>query len=520
MKRFNLINKTIAAVLISGIMLVSCADLAVDNENSPKASDVLASSDDIVSLIDTGALQWWQATQNTYVQGVMMGTDYYSCSGGNFDMRNRGNEPRLAYDNTPTASGDTKAISEDPWYGFYSSLTQANDVLKLIDAGTVLKSNVAGVSDADFTKFVTAEAQFLQAISLANLAIYFDKAFIVDEKSDLANLNFSTYQEVTTAALAKFDLAKTTLSTAPAAMTMDRFNGLSLSKAQFTALINTFAAWTHVMSARTSAENDAVNWATVATLTASGIDFDFNPIGDDNFWFSYPVLYHNLGNWVRVDQRIVKGWDNTAPYPWPNNTNSLPPATTGDKRVDVTADAADNGDFDFFYDGASVPFRADRGYYWFSNYKSQRYSYHSFFTTAEGAMPYFLKAENDLLRAEALVRTTGGDKATAATLVNNSRVGRGGLTGLTSSSTTQQFLDAIFYERQTELYLSGWITGLCDMRRTNRLQAGTPTQMPVPAKELLVLKEELYTFGGVVGKTVAQTKAPIQSLKVIKNEMK
>lgn len=519
MKRFNLINKTLAAVLVSGIMLASCADLSVDNKNSPKAKDVLASSEDVVSLLDTGALQWWQATQGTYVLGLMTGSDYYTCSHGNFDMRNRGNEPRLVYDNSPTASGDTKDITEAPWYGFYSSLTQANDVLKLIKGGTVLKSSVSGVSNEDFTKFVSAEAQFLQAISLANLAIYFDKAFVVDEDSDLAALNFSTYAEVTAAAVAKFEKAKATLATAPAAMTMDRFNGFSLSKADFGKLINTFQAWTIVMSSRTAAENTAADWAKVATLTASGIDFDFSPEGDDNYWFSYPLLYHNVGNWVRVDQRIVKGWDNTAPFPWPNNTNSLPAIKTNDMRVDTTAATADNGNYDFFYDGAAVPFRADRGYYWFSNYKNGRYGYHSFFTTAEGAMPYFLKAENDLLRAEALVRTSG-DKAVAANLVNNSRVTRGNLTPLTAATTNADFYDAIFYERQTELYLAGWITGLCDMRRTDRLQAGTPKQMPVPAKELLVLKEELYTFGGASGKTLAQSKAPIVSLKAFNNDIK
>ena len=59
--------------------------------------------------------------------------------------------------------------------------------------------------------------------------------------------------------------------------------------------------------------------------------------------------------------------------------------------------------------------------------------------------------------------------------------------------------DAIFYERQIELPLTGMGIEYFDMRRRNMLQAGSLLHFPVPAQQNLTIELEnpYYTFGGV-----------------------
>ncbi|HEX6576586.1 MAG TPA: RagB/SusD family nutrient uptake outer membrane protein, partial [Gemmatimonadaceae bacterium] len=165
----------------------------------------------------------------------------------------------------------------------------------------------------------------------------------------------------------------------------------------------------------------------------------------------------------------------------------------------------------------NIPFAAARGVYFFSQWQHVRYFQHSFEngTDLTGTMPWVLAAENDLLLAEALVRT-GGDKSRAAALINKTRVGRGGLPALSGASSNNDLLAAIFYERDVELFDTGAGQAWFDRRRidTNltyngvpigntwafrggsNLQKGTPRSLPIPAKELETLGMPVYTFGG------------------------
>jgi SusD family. len=155
--------------------------------------------------------------------------------------------------------------------------------------------------------------------------------------------------------------------------------------------------------------------------------------------------------------------------------------------------------------------------YFFSQWQHVRYFFTSFENGTDllGTLPWVLPAENDLLIAEALVRT-GGDKARAATLINKTRVGRGGLDPLTGASSNNDLLAAIFYERDIELMNTGAGQAWFDRRRIDPsltynglpigntwafrggsgLQKGTPRHLPVPAKELETLGIPVYTYGG------------------------
>jgi hypothetical protein len=104
-----------------------------------------------------------------------------------------------------------------------------------------------------------------------------------------------------------------------------------------------------------------------------------------------------------------------------------------------------------------------------------------------------LAAENDLLWAEALVRT-GGDLTLAAAKVNNTRVGRGQLPAVAADANA--IMDAIHYEQDVELLTTGAGVQWFNRRRIDGLQPGTPRHLPVPAKELEIDQLPIYTFGG------------------------
>jgi len=85
--------------------------------------------------------------------------------------------------------------------------------------------------------------------------------------------------------------------------------------------------------------------------------------------------------------------------------------------------------------------------------------------------------------------------ATAVTLINKTRVTRGGLPAATVADGVAGLLTKLQYEQDVELPGDN-ATPYFNRRRIDGLQALTPHQMPIPAKELGVLGLPYYTFGG------------------------
>ena len=101
----------------------------------------------------------------------------------------------------------------------------------------------------------------------------------------------------------------------------------------------------------------------------------------------------------------------------------------------------------------------------------------------KGPIPAFMKAENDLIMAEAKLRT--GDKPGAITILNdplNSRIARGGLSPINESATFEEVTEAIFYERDIELLNSSAGISFFDMRRRDMLQYRYLFTFPLPDK--------------------------------------
>jgi len=265
---------------------------------------------------------------------------------------------------------------------------------------------------------------------------------------------------------------------------------------------------------RSAAENTAVNWAQVLTFTAggmsSGTPVDFVFVGDGCTAFCHEVLFWFNGiDGGRVHTRVANLLDPvTQRTPYPVGGNSVP--NSPDRRLGdgsfgdagmvaafQTNPKTASGGTDFAFSRAEV-FRPSRGSYHQSNIGHMRYDLSGVqdqngIYGAFGPAPVISATQNDLLRAEAAIRT--GDLGTAVNLINRTRVTRGGLPPAVAGDGVAGLISRLGYENEIELLGLGaapyyWI------RRTDRLIEGTPREMPVPAQELGVRGEALYTWGG------------------------
>jgi len=219
----------------------------------------------------------------------------------------------------------------------------------------------------------------------------------------------------------------------------------------------------------------------------------FAPVMDDISWYNLYHTYAHYGGWGQTDMRLVNMMDSRFPSRWTDagTWNTLPtPVTTHTAGIDDRIFT----DFKFL---STCPFRVERGYYHFSCYRSQRFD--DMLTTWTTPEEGYMKAENDLLKAEALMHQP--DLTGAAAIINaGTRVTRGGLAPI--AATAAEVEAAIFYERHIELHGTSCGVEYFTMRKANKLQAGTPLHFPIPGQQLEVNQLENYTFGpgkGVAG---------------------
>lgn len=469
-----------AALLAAG----ACADLDVTNPNQPDIKRALGSGEDVKNIAISTVNSWYLAYTDLEPWPMLSVTaDMGTANFGNFGMRFNNLEPRAEYVNN-SAGGD-RGVTETPWNGYYGTLGAANDVLIAI-------ANGVEVPNGETAKY-KALAAFSQAASLSDLSLIFDKAFVVDETTAGTTPEFKGYKDVAATALTKWDaliasLNGTNYTWEPTVLPL---SAGALNSSILQRLSNTMAARLLAYTPRSAADNNTVNWAKVVSYAEKGITgttgspIDINVVGDDcNNWCSLFVYYNNEPSWMRVDMRLINLMDPNSPAKY---TGTMPPkGSSPDARLES----------DFQYHGTVIGDPA-RGIYMQSPYSHKRYRFHARTspTSGEGPAPLILGAENDLLWAEGLIQSNG-DLAKAAALINKTRVGRGNLAPATAADGKAGLLAKLYYERQVELFNTSGVE-LWDGRRTDRVQAGTVRHLPVPAKELEILRLPIYTFGGV-----------------------
>ena len=490
MKTFN--RYSLAFLLISGaVSLISCEDLNVENLNYPDTQRVLSSPDDSRNLLESSYLSYWQGQHNTTI-GItsLVAADQFTCSWGNFYMRWASNEPRLPWNNEVTAANDQ--VSENFWNWSYASLSQVNDVIKLIQTGTNISE---GGSDNDA---MLAFGYFMQGLIIGNIGLAFDKGFVVTENTDLAALDFIPYQDLMDSAVVSLEKAITYAAKGEFVLSATTINGVEVNEALVTALAHSYTARFLALTPRTKAQNDAVNWQKVLDNANAGLTIDFGPAGDGEpyagaTWWDLNYYYLVNSGWARIRNRLINLMDPQYPKEyWADGVPQVVHAgmLPGEALSD---DARLLSDCEFL---PSVDFRPERGYYHFSHYRYSRYDDGIY--VGAGTLHEFRAWENALYIAEAAAML--GQLDVALGILNddaNPRNARGGLDDLDAGTSKDDILKAIFYERDIELCGQGFMIGFYDMRRRDMLQTGTFLHYPVPGKELETLGLEIYTFGGV-----------------------
>jgi hypothetical protein len=508
MTRFRGTVGTLAAVMLAG-----CGSLDVTNPNSPDAVRAL-SDPTALEAVTGGALRTWFQTYEGCEGNCVLVTQAqsFSASWNNWNMNfyssidADGKRLTRPWQNDPAAAGRTSM--EAPWVGMYSAISSAVDVLKAIRVAKTVINNPAD------TKRSEAMAEMMLGASLSYIALNYDKGYIVDETTDVSTLVYSNRKQIRDAALLKLQsaatIAKANAFTTPAAWT----NGRSYTNVQIAQIANTLSAMTLAYYPRSAAENATVPWATVLTYaaagTSSGTAFDFVFVGDGCVSFCHQILtwFDDIST-GRVHTRVANLLDPaTQATPWPLAGNPTPNST--DKRLGDGSfgDASIAGGFgtnpktarggtDFAYSRDAI-FRPSRGSYHQSNVGFVRYDQTglqdpSGIYAGFGPAPVMTATQNDLLWAEALIRT--GALAQAATLINKTRVTRGGLSAAAAADGVAGLIEKMGYENEIELLGLG-ASPYYWRRRIDGLLAGTPREMPVPAKELGVKGEASYTWGG------------------------
>lgn len=537
--------KRIGALAGSGALVLSaaCAELNVTNPNNPDIDRATASAADLQSISSSVMNSWYFFAEWIDPYFAMMVTaDVLTSNFGNFGMRFNNVEPRIPYENN-SAGGD-RFVAQTPWTGNYSVLGAANDAVRGFDVGGV---TIPG----GLTQKYRSLAQFGQAASLMNLALTFDQGFIVDENTDLSGASplptLQPYTDVAAVAKAKWDALIEDIGPEVTFCAGDPNHARcvysadilpmvgGLTPAKLRRIANTMAAMLERYLPRThTVEPD---WNAILAYTnngigtgAAGAPFDMLITGDGwaNNWYSGIGWFSNEASWVRVDMRTINQMDPSQPAPitaeyipsmggtWP------PPMSSADARANCGAPSgelniAQCGDFE--YHGGPVLGDFNRGPYMISPYAHRRYRPYARLqpTNAATSIPYILAAESDLLRAEALIRSTTPDLGAAAALINQTRVVRGNLPAATAGHGADQLLEYIYYERLIELMSTNGMDLFRQRQVPGWLQVGTWRHLPVSAQELEIQGLPVYTCGGAsedpggmcgVGASVARSSRP------------
>ncbi len=516
----------LASVMVLALALGGCEDLTdldIVNQNAPDTKRAIATPGDVESLIGGAFLTWWNGTQKYNPSMALSATaDEGTMSWGNFAVQNLSSEPRVAYQNTQ--SYNYRAVVESPWYDMYGALSAVYDGIVAINDGLEI-----GTNGADNPRAL-AFAKFIQGIAHGFLASMFDQAFIFDETIDLQTdvLEMKTYGEVMTAAIGYLNEAITIADGNTFQLPISWINGEALTSTELSGLAHGLIARFMTQMARTPAERDAADWASVvshADQYLAKMGRDFVPIGDGNFWWAGMKYLGQQPIWMRSDYKTI-GWTdrNTttgAGFDRGDRTNGFTTwlTTPLDDRTHFELDTPDlriwdgtrsgtgtqNPGLDFMWRG-NPNHRPDRGTYHFSAYSHIRYIDH-LNSGAVGPMPHMNMEEINLLKAEGLYRQNGVTQQ-VVDLINLTRVNRGGLTALTTADAPAYVLDALIYEDRIETFHLASGGALFDRRGRGPLAPtgpafhhgpveGTLAHFPVPAKELEILQMPLYSFGGV-----------------------
>jgi len=527
------LNRVLSGVLVA-VAVSACSDaLEVTNTNNPDRVRVYARATDIEALISGAYSSVFNGTFGTDGLAPSARTMSWENASNlaNWGLGPRSAIPRSFIDNTRgnpyqgENQADFNATSR-------ASRAAADGLNRMILGGVTLGS---AAQDARAKAF----GWFVLGLGMGYLAMDYDSGTVISPYDELGAIpELVGYTEVNVAALAALDSALTWTATSTAATGTNGFplpntwiNGYAPTAADFIKLVRTYKAYFRANVARTPTDRAAVPWATVAADAAAGITTDILvTIGSGwtmtgNQWWLYAQwhqLHQLLGGmadstgvydaWlasanktqfliVTADRRFPQGTTRAAQIA---NSPAVPvgtvPAVRPYFRNRATADP-DAAPWSSYYDWYRMIF-------WYNNSRT-------------GPYPVFVKAQNDLLLAEALIRTN--QIPAAATLIDNSRVAAGlpALAGVVTTATQAvpggavgcvphvpqapgyvttacgNIMEAMKWEYRMETMFVSYISQWYSSRGWGDLPEGTAVHWPVPYNEMDSRRRSFYNLGGV-----------------------
>lgn len=413
-----------------------------------------------------------------------------------------------------------------------SNLVQAMDLITT--AGGTTGTAAEDARDRGF-------AQFVDAISLGNVALMYDSAAIVTNTVPSSAIPpLSGYNDVMTAALAEIDSALATAggpnATAAFPIPSSWVNGNAMTQAQWVAFVHSWKARLRAGVARTPAERAAVSWASVIADATAGITSDISVLMGGGWNCSYDCSQMYVSNgWHEMSDMILGMADTSGAYaafiatPFSTRDGSQLLIQSPDLRLPQGATRTAQ-QLDTPYSGNSfVPNR------YFNNrnaaddfpgpgYGTSEYDHKRwlaiFKASGVGNMVQFSKSENDMLAAEGDIYA--GNFAAAQALIDASRAKHGLPSIGTITSATQPIqggsnscvprvpqppafstvacgtiLEAMKWEKRMETAYVNYASWYHDSRGWGDLVYGMPTMWPVPNEEMDSRQEPFYNMGGI-----------------------
>ncbi len=499
------------------LVAAGCQDLNVVNPNLPDAARATTQPLTTESFVATSFRTWWPVAGHGGYPGVALGVMARDVTSGfaDFGQLEPSTEPRTSWNNDEVNA--RRQVNQDPWYGYYRTISSVNDVVAAVNGGLVIVDPVR-------TARAKAMGKFMQGLSYGYLGLMFDKAVVTDERTKLDTITtptFVPYPAVITTAIAQLDEAAAAANSQPTmTFPVESFLFQALTKDQFVRLTNSYVARLLAYSARTRAERAAVNWAEVLRRIDAGILVDFAPVAQVDILFDdWKRLLARLrtagrpSDYARPSYWLIGPADSTSGFQtWlatPNDNRQPFQLRTRDRRIQGAGGPATPGTYMGY--NLNNLFAISRGSWRFSHYYFLRYG--TGITWQTGPQPELTVTEMDMLKAEALIRL--GRAAEAVPLINKTRVANGQLPPVTIdgppiapgcvprklNGSCGSLWDAMRYEKGVELIGMSGMVSFFDARGWQTMPASTPTQFPVPGRELNTLRQPLYTFGGIGGQS-------------------
>ena len=516
MSKANRVTGVLAVAVLTS--LGACLDLDVTNVNEADRTRALSQASDVEALISGTFRTWWDLQQGRAPGPAMSSmADEISGSQANYGFQDQGMEPAIPIVNQTAYQWGYWVY--DPWLLANRALASIRDGLQSIDD---LGLEIG--PDGQDTPRALAFAKFMQGLLLGNIALQYDRGFVLDETvADPNSLELQPYPAVMAAAQEKLATARQMAGQGSFTIPAGWMGTDAYSSEQFIRLTHSYQARYMVQVARTPQERAAVNWAEVIGHVDQGVteDFGVNLDGPSGVWTV--VLKDLMGIGSDVDLALIGPADQAGSY---SAYEATPPAQkepfiidTDDRRIHGDT-PTDPGVYVHYRPNLIQP--AERGAWYLGNYAP--WWYWDIDQTGFGFAPDLTVVEMGFLKAEAHIRM--GSPALALPYVNERRVAVGQLppadvdgvsgdrcvpraAGLLAKAsdrpegTCADLLQTLIYEKQIEtahLYAgSSWY----DHRGFGTLRTGRAYQSPIPQVDLDLLDLEVYTFGGVGGESSA-----------------